>query len=162
MKLGIVVWASVILLATSITNAASEPPIKITVTKLLQNRKKYNGKRVDLTAYFASSCEFCGDLFESVSVGRKDPSSSIAIGAAAPHAKLTSPPRKFDGYVRIIGRFQHKHLWRTEHTVKSPTGPERSVVTANVGFGAYGLNANRITDISEFQIISPKIPLGRW
>jgi len=162
MNLGSIACAAAILTATSFANAASEMAIEVTVNQLLQNPKKFNGKRVELAAYFASSCEFCSDLFENVSVARKDPHSSIAIGTAAPHAKLASLPRYFDGYVDIIGRFQHKHLWRTEHAVKSPSGPERSIVTANVGFGAYGLNANRITEISEFQILSRRIPLGRW
>jgi hypothetical protein len=55
----------VIAFATSTANAAGEPPIKVNVNQLIKHPKKYNGKRVEVTGYWVTSCEHCSALYPS-------------------------------------------------------------------------------------------------
>ncbi len=153
-----------ILIATSIANASSGAPLNVSLNELMAHPRSYNGKTVSVTAYFASSCEFCFSIWPDVRTARDLNSfhKRIAIGHAARGVRIAEPPRNFDGYVHVVGTFHYRYLWRREYVRHPRTDPERVVVEANVGYGGMGLDDKEITNIAEFRILGPRIPLGIW
>jgi hypothetical protein len=57
------------LLIVPLAQAAS-PPIAVSFHELVDHPAKYNGKRVSVRAYVVTSCEHCGEFWESVKAAR--------------------------------------------------------------------------------------------
>ncbi|PYI75592.1 MAG: hypothetical protein DMF01_07190 [Verrucomicrobia bacterium] len=154
--------AVVIAFATPFANCAEEPPIKVDISQLIKHPKKYNGQRIEVTGYFVSSCEFCFSLWPDIRTARQSDTYQrrIAVGKAAPHVNIPNPPSEFDGYVHVVGTFRYKRLWRRQHPDKTDSHVE--IVEANMGYGMGGLDDKELTKITEFRILSRRIPLGKW
>ena len=100
---------------------AASPPMSVSFRDLVEHPAKYNGKRVSIRAYFVTSCEHCGEFWESVKTARDSRvydspvQNWIAIGRlvnpslmdAWPRSRLAlaHPKVPNDGFVFVTGRF---------------------------------------------------------
>lgn len=108
------VCAFSILIAAAVGNAATKPPLKVSVSDLFNHPKRYNGKRVEVTGYWVTSCAHCRDLYPSFENEQKKPYGTfVSLGDLRPakmpflfRARLTSRWGDYDGYVRAVGTFK--------------------------------------------------------
>ena len=157
--------AVVIAFTTSIANAAGEPPIKIDVNQLIKHPKKYNGKRVEVTGYWVTSCEHCSDLYPSFEAEQRSPLSGkwVYLGRFARNIEMPSTFRKriskpypdYDGYVRVVGKFEAVEMQKPKVISRSDK-MERVIITQ--GFGWMGTESRQITEITKLDPIGPPLP----
>src|SRR6059058_3642295 len=111
------------LLIVPLAQAAS-PPISVSFRDLVEDPAKYNGKLVSVRAYLVTSCEHCGEFWESVKTARDSRvhdspvQNWIAIGrlvnpslmAAWPRIRLAlaHPKVPNDGFVFVTGKFEYR------------------------------------------------------
>jgi hypothetical protein len=165
---------TLILLAfvTCSATAADPRPIDVPFSELVKHPRKYSGKRVAVRAYVVTSCTHCGEFWESVKAARDSRvhdsavQQCIAIGGYRRGYILPKwfarrlDSQDYDGYVRVIGRFEYRPL--TQRVIPQPKSKvplppgvvERDIIRTTLGFGWMGLDDKQITDIREL------IPLG--
>jgi len=140
-------------------SAHAAPPAEVPFTELLKHPRKYNGKRVSVRAYVVTSCTHCGEFWESVKAARDSRVHDspvlqcVAIGGYRRGYLLPKwlahklDSQDYDGYVRVVGRFEYVEKVR-----------DGQVVNALQGFGWYRLDDKEITDITELTPLGPPIP----
>jgi hypothetical protein len=160
--------------------AAASPRISVSFRELVEHPAKYNGKRVSVRAYLVTSCEHCGEFWESVKAARDSRvhdspvQNWIAIGRLVkptlmdiwPRSRLSlvHPKVPNDGFVFVTGRFEYRPLTRRvlpQPKSKAPLRPgevERQIIETTVGFGWMGIDDKQITDITEYRPLGPPIP----
>jgi hypothetical protein len=159
------------LLIVPLAQAAS-PAISVSFRELIEHPAKYNGKRMSVHAYIVTSCEHCGEFWESATAARdcrvhENPVQNwIAIGRLVkpslmdswPHSRLASLESKMpnDGFVFVTGTFRWNDTSRPV-----PRSRDSRVRYIRVGdFGWMGDSDKTITDITEFRPIGGNIPAG--
>src|SRR5438132_9637351 len=159
------------LLIVPLAQAAS-PPISVSFRELVEHPAKYNGKRVSVRAYLVTSCEHCGEFWESVKAARDSrvhdsPAQNwIAVGRLVkpslmdfwPRSRfgLVHPKVPNDGFVFVTGTFRWNDTSRPV-----PRSRDSRVRYIRVGgFGWMGDSDKTITDITEFRLIGGNIPAG--
>jgi len=180
MKLGGIACAAAILAGTSFTNAANEPPIKVSVSELVRHPKKYHGRRIEVTGYWVTSCAHCSDLYPSFEVEQKKPYGTyVAIGDLRPakmpfflRARLTSSWGNYDGYVHVVGTFRFTPLpnWvgkpispqpkfqKTSPPPNQSASPSEATAERVAVWGWTGGPVKRIVDITDFHPVGRPIP----
>jgi len=158
------VCALVIVFVALTANAASERPIKVDVNELVKHPKKYNDKRVDVTAYWVTSCAHCSDLYSSFEAEQKSPLSgnTVYLGKFAPNIEMPSGFRKriskpypdYDGYVRVVGKFEA--VMQKPKVISRGDRVERVIIAP--GFGWMGTASRQITQITKLEPIGPPLP----
>jgi len=159
------------LLIVPLAQAAS-PRISVSFRDLVEHPAKYNGKRVSVRAYVVTSCEHCGEFWESVKTARDSRvhdsrmQNWIAIGRLVkpslmdswPHSRLTlvQPKVPNDGFVFVTGTF---HWNDTSRPVPHSRDPRVEYVRVG-GFGWMSIDDKIITDITAYRPIGPSIPAG--
>jgi hypothetical protein len=131
--------------AVPTANAVSEPRIKVDINQLIKHPKKYNGKRVEVTGYWVTSCEHCSDLYPSFEAEQRSPLSGkwVYLGKFAPNIEMPDAFRKrilkpypnYDGYVRVTGKFEAVEIQKPKIVSRSDK-MERVIITQ--GFGWMG------------------------
>jgi hypothetical protein len=159
------------LLIVPLAQAAS-PPILVSFRDLVEHPAKYNGKRVSVRAYLVTSCEHCGEFWESVNAARDSrvhdsPAQNwIAVGRlvkpslmdvwtcsrlASVHPKVPN-----DGFVFVTGTFR----WNdTSRPVRRSRDPRVRYMRVG-GFGWMSIDDKTITDITEYRPMGGNIPAG--
>ena len=165
MMRGSLLCALVIVFVALTANAASELPIKVDINQLIKHPKKYNGKRVDVTGYWVTSCEHCSDLYPSFNAEQKSPLSGnwVYLGKFAPNIEMPTAFRKriskpypdYDGYVRVVGKFEAVEMQKPKVVSRSDK-MERVIITQ--GFGWMGTESRQITQITKLEPIGPPLP----
>ena len=151
--------------AVPTANAVSEPPIKADINELIRHPKKYNGKRVEVTGYWVTSCEHCSDLYQSFEAEQRSPLSGewVYLGKFAPNIEMSAAFRKrilkpypdYDGYVRVVGKFEAVEM-QIPKVVSRSNKMERMIITQ--GFGWMGTESKQITQITKLEPIGPPLP----
>jgi hypothetical protein len=155
----------VIAFATSIANAAGEPPIKVDASELIKHPKKYNGKRVEVSGYWVTSCEHCSNLYPSFEAEQKSPLSRkwVYLGRFAQNIEMPSAFRKriskphpdYDGYVRVVGKFEAIEVQKPK-VVSQSDKMERVIITQ--GFAWMGTESKQVTEITKLEPIGSPLP----
>jgi hypothetical protein len=159
------------LLIVPLAQAAS-PPISVPFRELIEHPAKYNGKRVSVRAYLVTSCEHCGEFWESVKAARdsrvhdRPVQNWIAVGRLVKPSLLDFWPRSRlalvhpkvpnDGFVFVTGTFR----WNdTSRPVPRSRDPLVRYVRVG-GFGWMSIDDKAITDITEYHPMGGNIPAG--
>jgi hypothetical protein len=136
-------------------SAHAAPPAEVAFGELVKHPTKYHGKRVSVPAYVVTSCTHCGEFWPSVQAARDSRVHDsavlqcIAIGGYRRGYLLPQwfarrlDSQDYDGYVRVVGRFEYIEKYRGNQ-----------VVDGLHGFGWSRLDDKQITDITELR------PLG--
>jgi len=148
-------WKHVVLLTCLVFSSiacvvASEKPIVVSAAQLLANPRSFNGKRVCVVGYLRPPDPHTSLFYPNEDKARKihDAHDGIVVFAALSRGSHNQVQNVDHGYVKVVGKFRHIHLWRKE--VPNPKGGlERTLVTANVGYGWGGLHENTIEEITE-------------
>ena len=158
------VCALVILAAANRELHAEEPLIKVDVNQLIKYPKKYNGKRVEVTGYWVTSCEHCSGLYPSFEAEQRSPLSGkwVYLGRFArdiemPNAfrkRISKPYPDYDGYVRVIGRFEAVETQKPKVVSRSDK-MERVILP---GFGWMGTESKQMTQITKLEPVGPPLP----
>jgi len=121
--------ALVIVFVALTANAASELPIKVDVNQLIKHPKKYNGKRIDVTGHWVTSCEHCSDLYPSFDAEQKSPLSGnwVYLGKFAPNIEMPKAFRSCRNaktessfaFRQDGARDHNTRLWMDEHRVQA-------------------------------------------
>jgi hypothetical protein len=160
------------LLIAPVAAAAASPPISVSFHELVEHPAKYNGKRVLVRAYVVTSCEHCGEFWDSVKAARDSRvhdsrvQNWIAIGRLVkpslpdswPRGRLAlvHPKLPNDGFVFVTGTFRWNDTSRPV-----PKSRDARVEYVRVGgFGWMSIDDKTITDITAFQPIGGNIPAG--
>jgi hypothetical protein len=155
----------VIAFAAAAISRANEPPIKVDINQLIKHPKKYNGKRVEVTGYWVTSCEHCSALYSSFEAEQRSPLSGkwVYLGRFArniemPNAfrkRISKPYPDYDGYVRVVGKFEAIENQKPKVVSRSDK-MERVVITP--GFGWMGTESKQITQITRLEPIGSPLP----
>jgi hypothetical protein len=158
-------WALAIALVGSNASSASELPIKVDLNQLIKHPKKYNGKRVEVTGYWVTSCAHCSDLYPSFEAEQRSPLSGkwVYLGRFAPNIEMSDAFRKriskpypdYDGYVRVVGKFEAVDMQKPK-VISRSDNVERVIITQ--GFGWMGTESKQITQITKLEPIGPPLP----
>jgi hypothetical protein len=159
------------LLIVPLAQAAS-PPTAVSFRQLIEHPAKYNGKRVSVRAYVVTSCEHCGEFWESVKAARDSRvhdspvQNWIAIGRLVKPSLIDSWPRSRlalvhpkvpnDGFVFVTGTFR----WNNTSRAVPRTRDSRVEYVRVGGFGWMSIDDKTITDITEYRPIGGNIPAG--
>jgi len=141
--------------ASVICGFASDKPLPVSAAQLLSAPRTFNGKRVFVLGYLAPPDPHTPLLYPSEAAARRTHNARDGIVVFVLPPKISPPQiqRLEHGYIRVVGTFRHIHLWRKERP--SPRGGiERSVVTANSGYGWDGLHENALEDITELKSVA--------
>lgn len=159
------VCALVFVFLATTANSANEPPIKVDVNQLVKHPKQYNGKRVEVTGYWVTSCEHCSALYQSFEAEQRSPLSGhlVYLGKFASNIQMPKPFRQriskpypdYDGYVRVVGRFEAVEV-RPPKVVSRSDKVERVIMTP--GFGWMRTESRQITEITKLEPIGPPLP----
>jgi hypothetical protein len=157
--------ALLIAFAATDANSTSETPIKVDVNQLIKQPKKYNGKRVEVTGYWVTSCAHCSDLYPSFEAEQRSPLSGkcVYLGRFAPNIempdafrkRISKPYPEYDGYVRVVGKFEAVDTQKPKVVSRSDK-VERVIITQ--GFGWMGTESKQITQITKLEPIGPPLP----
>ena len=163
----------VIAFATPMANSASESPIKVTVIDLIRHPQKYQHKRVEVIGYLITSCAHCADLYVSYEAEQKEPLSGkwVHIGQFAPNIEIPNarfrrrirrPYPEYDGYVRVVGRFEFADMSNAGRVVSrsKPDGEGRVIESVYLpqGFGWGGTNSRQVTNVTLLEPLGPELP----
>jgi hypothetical protein len=139
--------------------AGATPAIEVPFTELVNHPRKYNGKRISVRAYVATSCTHCGEFWATVQSARDSRVHDnpvlqcIAIGGYRQGYLLPKSfarrlgSQDYDGYVHVTGRFEYVHKF-----------DGKRYVDALHGFGWSRLDDKQITDITELRPLGTSIP----
>src|SRR4029453_3422587 len=160
-----ILCAFLVAFAALTASSASEPPIKVDVRQLIKHPKKYNGRRVEVTAYWVTSCEHCSALYPSFEAEQRSPLSEkwVYLGRFSRNIELPNAFRKrilkpyphYDGYVRVVGKFEAVEM-QTPRVVSRSDKVERVIITH--GFGWMGTESKQITEITKLEPIGSPLP----
>jgi hypothetical protein len=152
-------------LAASNASSASEPPIRVDFNQLIKYPKKYNGKQVEVTGYWVTSCAHCSVLYPSFEAEQRAPLSGkwIYLGSFARNIQIPNAFRKrilkpypdYDGYVRVVGKFEAVEMQKPKVVSRSDK-TERVIITQ--GFGWMGTESKQITQVTKLEPIGPPLP----
>jgi hypothetical protein len=150
---------AVLMLVLCSAASGAQPPIEAQFNDLVKNPQKYSGKRVSVRAYVVTSCTHCGEFWPSVEAARDSRVHApeilpcIAIGGYRGGYRLPDwfarrlDSQDYDGYVRVVGRFEYVQKYRSNR-----------MVDGYHGFGWSHLDDKQITDITELCPLGPPIP----
>lgn len=151
MTRGSLLCALVIVFVALTANAASELSIKVDINQLIKHPKKYNGKRVDVTGYWVTSCEHCSDLYPSFNAEQKSPLSGnwVYLGKFAPNIgmpmafrkRISKPYPDYDGYVRVVGKFEAVEMQKPKVVSRSDK-MERVIINTRFWMDGHRVQAN--------------------
>jgi hypothetical protein len=167
---------ALLVILTCSATAADTRPIEVPFDALVKHPQKFNRKRVAFRAYVVTSCTHCGEFWESVKAARDSRvhdstvQNWIAIGGYRQGYLLPKwfahrlDSQDYDGYVRVVGRFEYRQLTRRvipqpKSKVPLPSGEvEHDIIQTTLGFGWMGLNDKQIRDITELTPLGSPIP----